>query len=68
MDFLARPLRSVVCSPASFEGQSRVQYPFEGTCPLPEGFGGNEARRLLIRHVGEAARKAVRASILQYLH
>ena len=36
-------------------GQPRVQSTFHVTCPLPEGFDGDEGSRLLVRHVSEAA-------------
>ena len=35
---------------------------------MPEGFDEDEGHRLLIRHVSEAARKVVCASILHYLN
>lgn len=62
----ARPLHPVVCPPVCFEGEPRVQSSCEVSYSLPETFDGDEGHRLLVRHVSEAARKAVCASILHY--
>ena len=56
------------CAPACVDDSSRVQRPLEVTCYLLEEFDGDEGRRLLLWHVSEAARRAVRASIPQYLN
>lgn len=48
-DRFERQLRPVVYPSARFEGQPRVQNSFQVTCSLPEGFDGDEGRRLLVR-------------------
>ena len=55
-------MRPVACSPASDEGQNLIQNPPNIACPLPERFDGDKIRRLLVRHVNESARQAVRAA------
>lgn len=65
-DFLVRPLRAVVCPPV--QRRPRVRSLFEVSRPLPEGFGGNEGRCLLVRHDSDASLNAVRSSILRYPH
>ena len=41
---LLSPLRPVVCPPVCFEGQLRVESPFEVASPLAEVFGDDEGR------------------------
>ena len=48
-------------------GTALCREPLEVVSPLPEGFDDDEGRRLFVRHVGEAACKVVRASLLNYL-
>ena len=61
------PTALVVCPPACFEVQLRVEGRFEVASPLPEGFDDDEGRRLFDRHVGAAACKVVRASLFDNL-
>ena len=63
-DILICPLRPGVCPRASFEGQLRVENPFAVAGSLLEGFDDGEGRRLFVRYVDEAARKAFRAFLL----
>ena len=53
------------CLPScKLRGTTPCPEPFPGDLSLPKGFDDDEGRRLHVRHISEAARKAICASVL----